>query len=259
MNPQPAPTLLTRRLTIGIAGRLFCRDLDLELRPGQCWALLGRNGAGKTTLLHTLAGLRAPLSGEIQVQGKDLRRLRRRTVARVLGLMAQDSTDPFPATVLATALAGRHPHLRSWQWEDAGQIRIALDALRVLGLEDLAQRSVQSLSGGERRRLALATLLTQDPSLALLDEPVNHLDVQQQMRVLRLLQDRCRRGRSVLMVIHDVNLALRFCSHWMLLFDGGETLVGRREDAAQREHLERLYGHPMLEVGDGNRTWLFPS
>lgn len=128
-------TLLTARgLTVEIGGKQVCEGLDLDLRPGQRWALLGINGVGKTTLLHILAGLRPPRTGEVRLDGQPIQALPRRQVARSLGLLLQEEGDAFPATVLETALLGRQPHLGRWQWEGIEDHRRARDALARVGL-----------------------------------------------------------------------------------------------------------------------------
>lgn len=255
----PPPLLAVQDLTVTIGGKELCRGLQLRVAPGQCWGILGRNGAGKTTLLHTLAGLRAPAAGRIMLSGRDLRSLSRRAVARAVGLLLQDSVDAFPATVLETALIGRHPHLGLWQWEGPEDLEAARRALRAVELADLEARPVNTLSGGERRRLAIATLLVQDPNLYLLDEPTNHLDLRHQITLLDLLTDQARRdGKALLMVLHDVNLAARYCDHLLLLFGDGTTLSGPAAEILQPEHLGRLYGHPVVPAArpDGGRAWL---
>ena len=170
MNP---PLLESHNLDIRIGGQQICREANFEFRAGECWGILGMNGAGKTTLLHTLAGLRPPESGQICLNGQPLHHMSRRSIARQLGLMLQDTPDPFPATVLDTALIGRHPHLSRWQWESARDIEQAQAALEQVHLQGFEHRQVNTLSGGERRRLALATLLVQAPAMLLLDEPTN--------------------------------------------------------------------------------------
>jgi len=166
-----APLLQVTDLRLGIPDRAPGKPVSLTIEAGQCWGLLGPNGVGKTTLLHTLAGLRAPFSGSIDLAGRSLTQTRRRIVAQQIGLVLQHHQDGFPATVLETALIGRHPYLRPWQWESADDRARAQQALERMELAEMAQREVQTLSGGERQRLALATLLTQDPPLWLLDEP----------------------------------------------------------------------------------------
>lgn len=243
--------LRTRDLRIEIGTHTVCAGLDLGVAPGECWAVLGGNGAGKTTLLHTLIGLHTCRAGDIELGGERLERLRRRTVARRIGLLPQDSSDPFPASVLETALIGRHPHLGNWQWEGPTDYAAARAALREVGLEALADRDVRTLSGGERRRLGMATLLTQDPAIWLLDEPSNHLDLHHQVALLGRVRD--RRDGATLMSLHDVNLAERFCSHALLLFGDGETLAGPTAEVLSEDHLSRLYRHPIRRLDDGPR------
>ena len=242
-------TLETHRLAVRIGTVVVCNDLHLALEPGQSWALLGRNGAGKTTLLHTLAGLRKPTAGEVRLHQRALPAWTRRVTARHIGLLFQDYSDAFPSTVLETALIGRHPHLGMLQWESDDDIALARQALQSVELEDFEDRMVSTLSGGERRRLAIAALLTQDPELLLLDEPTNHLDLHHQLATLelfRVLTGEC--GKTLMMAVHDVNLAARFCSHVLLLLGNGETVQGSTADVLTVENLSRLYGHPMLRI-----------
>ncbi|MGH8282430.1 MAG: ATP-binding cassette domain-containing protein, partial [Gammaproteobacteria bacterium] len=163
--------LQARGLTVRIADKCVCQDFDLTLQPDMCLGLLGGNGVGKTTLLNTLAGLRAPDNGEILLDGLLLRTLPRRHIAQRLGLLMQHQEDSLPASVLETALIGRHPHIDFWRWESHADVNIARRALKTVGLDGLEQRAQTRLSGGERRRLAIATILTQDPRVFLLDEP----------------------------------------------------------------------------------------
>ncbi|HEY5791410.1 MAG TPA: ABC transporter ATP-binding protein [Gammaproteobacteria bacterium] len=258
MSAEPAALLATRGLAVSIAGRRVCRDLELRLEPGQCWALLGRNGVGKTTLLHTLAGLRRADAGSVELGGAPLAALPRRRVAQQLGVLPQDNRDLFPATVLETALIGRHPHLGGLGWEGPEDLALAHAALAEVGLQGCAARSVTTLSGGERRRLALATLLVQQPRVALLDEPANHLDLRHQVELLALLAARARRdGGALLLVAHDVNLAARCCDHALLLLGDGATRAGRFAAVVDAATLGQLYGHPVVEVaGPHGPAWL---
>jgi len=231
-----------RELIIDVPGRGDGRAISLTLRPGQVWGVLGPNGAGKTTLLHTLAGLRPARSGQVLVDGHDLASLVRRRLARTLGLVFQQHQDGFPATVRETALIGRHPWLSPWQMEGAEDMRLAELALERLDVVHLADRLVNTLSGGERQRLAIATVLTQAPSIWLADEPTNHLDLHHQTAVMALLAAQARAGRAVMMCLHDLNLAARWCDQLLLLYPDGEACWGPRNEMLVPEALERLYG-----------------
>lgn len=257
--------LTAQGLDIKVGERTLCQGLELTLTAGQCWAVLGGNGSGKTTLLHTLAGLH-PMTGEkIHLNDSPLNTLSRRTIAQQLGMLLQDSHDPFPTSVLETALAGRHPHLGRWQHESDEDIAIARAALARMDLADLEERMVQTLSGGERRRLAIATLLTQAPQLLLLDEPLNHLDLHHQQQLLQHLRQLAADGRTVVMVLHDPNQALRYCDRVLLLYgDGGDEgnglwESGECEELLTTERLGRLYKHPMRMLQQGEERLFIPG
>lgn len=254
------PLLQTRALSLRIGEKQICQNLNLSVQRGERWGVLGINGVGKTTLLHTLAGLRAPLAGEINLNGAPLTSLSRRQTALICGVMLQDSDDAFPASVLETALIGRHPHLKPWEWESAEDERLALVALEAVGLQTMTQRLTHTLSGGERRRLALASLLTQDSPLMLLDEPVNHLDMRHQIAMLDLLtQQVAAHHKSWVMVLHDVNLAARYCDHLLLLLGEGEILQGAVEEVLNESNLVRLYQCPVSTGEMHGRKFFFPA
>ena len=251
--------LTTRGLAVQIAGRSICSNLSLTLAAGEIWAILGRNGAGKTTLLHTLAGLRPAQAGSVQLDGRDLNHWDGMALARRRGVMFQDSNDTFPATVLETVLTGRHPHLSFWALESAQDRALAKAALTEVELATDAGRLVNTLSGGERRRIAIATLLVQSPVIWLLDEPSNHLDLRHQVELLSLLVRRARQNSGlILMSLHDVNLALRFCTHALLLVDADTVLSGPVAHVINGENLQRLYGHGVvrLQGAGGREAWV---
>jgi iron complex transport system ATP-binding protein len=247
--------LSSRDLSLRVAGRTLVAGLDLDIQAGECWAVLGPNGTGKTTLLHTLAGLREPQGGSVAWQDHPLSGIPRRELARQLGLLLQDDHDPFPASVLETVLTGRHPHLGRWGWEGPADLALARQALRAVDLAELEDRPLTTLSGGERRRLGLATLLTQDPRLALLDEPTNHLDLHHQVGLLQQLHDTFTAdGRALLLVLHDINLALRCCDRLLLLYGDGRWESGPADELASAERLSTLYSQPLRALdGDGRR------
>ncbi|MBI5041996.1 MAG: ABC transporter ATP-binding protein [Gammaproteobacteria bacterium] len=249
--------LALHQASLRIGNVEVCRALDVVFNPGECWAILGRNGTGKTTLLHTLAGLHATDSGTVLLDGTPITQQLRRHVAQRLGLLPQDSHDPFPATVLETALLGRHPHLSPWAWETAEDRALARAALAQVELADWDTRTLATLSGGERRRVALATLLTQDPDILLLDEPTNHLDLHHQVALLDLLARLAREQRkTVIMVLHDLNLAARFADHCLLLYGDGNVCAGTSDEVLETSILERLYNQPLRKISDRPPAWL---
>ena len=246
-SPQ-LPALACTGLDVAVADRLLVRRLSLTIERGTVTCILGCNGAGKTLTLHTLAGIREPTAGRIIIGQQILRDWPRKALARELGLLTQTTDDPFPSSVLETVLIGRHPHIDFWQWESDGDKDIARAALVAVGLEELESRDIATLSGGERRRVAIAALLAQDPMLILLDEPINHLDPHHQIEVLRLMRARAASGRTVIMSLHDAGLATRFADAALLLFGDGNWQFGPVNETLNEESISRLYGMRVQEV-----------
>lgn len=251
------PALEARDLAIAIGVRVLASGLSFTVRPGECWAIVGPNGAGKTTLLRTLAGLLPARAGAVRYGADDVAALAPRERALRRAYLPQDSQDAFPATVLSTVLIGRHPHLARFAWEGERDIAIARAALERFGVTHLVDRDVRELSGGERRRVALAALLAQDAPLALLDEPSSHLDIAQQAAAIDVLASLARdEGRALVMVLHDLHLAARCCDHAIAIGHGG-ACADRAADVLNTRALSALFGRPLVEVGDdGLRTWL---
>ncbi len=235
-------------LRVSVPGRVLVEGLALHLSRGEFIAVLGRNGSGKTLSLLTLAGLRRPEAGTIRLRGDTIGAMRRQQVAKHLALLPQDTDDIFPATVLDTALVGRHPHIGRLRWESPADYELARESLAMVGIADLAERDVLSLSGGERRRLAIAQVLTQSPDVYLLDEPTNHLDPQHQVDTLRIFRRAADDGAGVIASLHDVNLAARVADRCLLLFGDGRWEFGTTDEVLDEARLEALFETPMEAV-----------
>ncbi len=249
--------LAAESLDVCVAGRRLVEGLSFSARPGEFACVLGANGAGKSLTLHTLAGLRAPSAGRVSLAGRELRAWPRRERARRLGLLTQVTEDPFPGTVFDAVLVGRHPHLDLWQWETEHDLEVAHRVLQQCELDGFAARAIDTLSGGERRRVALAAVLAQDPDVLLLDEPHNHLDPHHQLDVLRLLRARADAGRAVLATLHDPALAARFADHALLLFGDGRWRYGPTAEVLTAEALSAIYRVGIREVViEGRRIFL---
>ena len=243
------PLLEVRNLTVGIGDQVFCRDFSFSLQRGERVAILGRNGAGKSTLLSVLAGLRAPLAGDVLINGDRYAELGVRGSALIRGWLPQARGDAFASTVFETALVGRHPHLDRWGWESEKDARIVREALAAVGLTALEQRDIQTLSGGERQRLAIATVLAQAPQLFLLDEPVAYLDLNHQIAMLELFATAARdRSATVAMVLHEPALAWRYCDRALLMHADGHCEIGSAREMLTAERLSQLYQHPLRAI-----------
>lgn len=248
MHEDPASLFSCSNLSVEVAGRTLVDDLSFNVGRGEIIAVLGQNGSGKSLSLHTLAGLRPARKGTIRLLQEDVANHKRQQLAKHLALLPQHVDDIFPATVLDTALIGRHPHIGRMSWESSEDYAIAKAALNFVDLEELATRDVLTLSGGERRRLAIAQVLTQAPDLYLLDEPTNHLDPQHQLDTLRLFRDRANGGAAVIASLHDVNLAVRFADRCLLLYGDGRWDLGATQEILDAERLSELYRTPMEAV-----------
>ena len=253
-------SIVLQNLSIEISGTRICQGLDLEFSTGQVWCVLGCNGVGKTTLLKTLAGLRPPNSGNVRLNGRPVQRVARRQRAQQLSMLFQDSETLFPTTVLETVLTGRHPWISPLRGEGAHDRDKAMAALERVGMVHLAERSMSSLSGGERRRVDLAAVFVQESECVLLDEPGNHLDMHHQVAVLGgMVQQWKSQGGLVILVMHDVNLALRFSDHLLLLFGDGEVEHGPAQGIATAATLTRLYHHQMVSLDSPQGRWYLPA
>lgn len=254
------PLMESRALTLKAGGKRLVEALDWQIHPGEQWGILGPNGCGKSTLLHTLTGLVAPESGTILLGGNPLDSMSRREVARQAGLLFQENHYPFPLTVKQLVLAGRYPWQTAYK-SNVGEDRDIVSAsLSSMQLEDLAERKINELSGGERRRVALAALLTQDAAVSLLDEPENHLDPGVRLSLLKTFLDALDDDRqAAVMVLHDPTLAVRLCSHMLLLFDDGSYLHGPTGDTATEDNLTRLYGASFQSVETDRGTLFYPG
>jgi iron complex transport system ATP-binding protein len=229
----------------------------MALENGERVALIGRNGAGKSSLLHVLAGIAAPAAGEVLLGPQPLATWPRRERARRLALLTQAVEDPFPGTALDSALVGRHPHLGFWQWESDADRAVARACLAAVDLAGFEERDVTTLSGGERRRLAIAAVLAQEPQVFLLDEPIQQLDPQHQLEVLHHCRALADAGRSVVLSLHDPGLAARYADCALLLFGDGRWRYGAVDDVLHESAIGELYGIAVRELAwDGGRTFV---
>lgn len=246
-------------LVIDIPGRDGGRALNFSIEPGHSWAVLGPNGAGKTTLLHTLAGLRRARSGRVLLDKRAVQDYRRKQIAQHIAVVFQERHDGFPATVLETALIGRHPYMAPWDVETDTDLELARQALASMALADYEERLVSTLSGGERQRLAIATAKTQQPHIWLADEPTNHLDLKHQVKIMQLLAGEAANHCGVCMCLHDVNLAARWCSHVLLLYPDGEACWGPADEMLQLPALQKLYDQPLAIAEADGRPYFVPA
>ena len=213
-------SLRADQLSLAYDGVSIIEQLDLEAPAGRITALVGPNGCGKSTLLRGLARLLKPKEGMVYLDGKAIHELPTKTVAQQIGLLPQSPTAPAGLTVYELVAQGRYPHqswFQQWSAEDA---RATQEALVITDLEHMADRPLDTLSGGQRQRAWIAMALAQETEILLLDEPTTFLDLAYQLEVLDLLHDLNERGRTIIMVLHDLNQACRYADHLVAMRAG---------------------------------------
>lgn len=246
-------------VTLKAGHRTLCRELSVKFHAGENWAILGANGSGKTTLLHAMAGLRTPDGGSVLLDGTPVLSWPTRERARRIGLLFQDYVLTFPSTVIETVLTGRHPHMGRFEFEGAKDRSLAETSLADVDMAELADRSLSTLSGGERRRVEIATVLAQDAPICLWDEPANHLDLRHRTEILSHLARRAARPAHLnLFVLHDVNVIPRLCSHTLLFLADGTVRAGKTTEILTANLLEQAYGCPFREIVDGDERYYLP-
>jgi iron complex transport system ATP-binding protein len=218
------------------------RNVSLDVARGSLTGLLGPNGCGKTTLLKLLSGVLPPTDGTAALDGRDLRSMSRRDVARRVAVVPQETHPAFDYTTLEMVLMGRHPHLGAFQLEGPDDLSIARESLAATGTLHLADRPFMTLSGGEKQRVVIASALAQSPDVLLLDEPTASLDLGYQLGVQELLA-RLNLERKVTMVLatHDLNLAAALCDRLVLMRDGRVLASGAAADVLNAAMVRQLY------------------
>lgn len=249
--------LSAHNITVKIGAKVICKNFNIDIKSGEVWGLLGPNGCGKTTFLHALCGIHPLCEGEVLLGEKNIKSLPIKAIAQLIGILFQDFDATFAQTVFEYCLASRYPHTAYFKRENNADFAIVHDALEIMAITHLRTQSITALSGGERRRLAIASILSQTPQIYLLDEPTNHLDLQHQIKVLQhfsKLED-C----AVMMTLHDVNWAHQFCDRIMLLFADGEIILGTPDVVLTAETLTALYQHPINKITSDKKVFWYPD
>ncbi|ROR92720.1 ABC transporter ATP-binding protein [Nocardioides aurantiacus] len=252
--PDPSRTagrLRTERVTLGYGDRAVVTDLTTTVPDGRVTVIVGANACGKSTLLRGMARLLTPTAGSVLLDGRAIASLPSRQVARTLGLLPQNPVTPEGVSVVDLVGRGRHPHQGALRrWSSADEEAVA-EALRLTDTLDLAERLVDELSGGQRQRVWIAMALAQQTDLLLLDEPTTYLDVAHQVEVLDLLAELNEaRGTTVVMVLHDLNLAARYADHLVAMRDGRIVAAGTPAEVITEPCVSEVFGMACRVVPD---------
>jgi iron complex transport system ATP-binding protein len=243
--------LTGERLTLAYDGDVVVTELDLEVPDGRITAIVGPNACGKSTLLRALARLLRPREGRVVLDGHEIHRLPTKEVARRLGLLPQSPIAPDGIVVGDLVARGRTPHQTLFrQWSRADELAVQ-SALAATGMLDLVDRPVDELSGGQRQRVWIAMALAQETELLLLDEPTTFLDITHQIEVLELVAGLNRTaGRTVVVVLHDLNLACRYAHHVVAMRAGRVVASGSPVEVVTAEHVRTVFGLECVVIDD---------
>ncbi|MFF7682382.1 ABC transporter ATP-binding protein [Microbacterium sp. NPDC007973] len=251
VGAQPAPLLAATDVAVAHGRRRVVEAVSLTVAPGERVAVVGPNGAGKTSLLRALAGLVRPAHGAVRLNGLDLSRLSDRDRARRIAFVAQDEHTDLPYRARDVLLLGRAAGRGDWHRYDEGDHAVVDEVATRWDLAPLLDRTLDALSGGERRRVLLARAFAQRADLLLLDEPTNHLDLRHQHALLAHLRD--TRATAVL-TLHDLDLAAAYCTR-VIVLDRGRVLVDAApHEALTADRVTRVYGVPAASVDVGGRA-----
>lgn len=222
---------------------LALNRVGLEVGEGEFVGLAGPNGSGKTTLIRVLSGVIEPSAGEVTLDGRNVRQIPARELARSVAVISQQAGSTFDFSVLETVLMGRYAHLARLRFETARDYEVARRCLEQTGMLHLAGRRIAQLSGGERQRTFIARALAQEARFLLLDEPTAHLDLRHQVELMNLAAELNRKeGLGILVALHDVNLAARYCQRLLLLHEGAAVAQGTARDVMTEQNLWLAYG-----------------
>lgn len=217
------------------------KELNFDVLEGELTVILGPNACGKSTLLKTLARVLNPQTGQVKLDGRVLKDIKSKEIAQTLAMLPQAPEVPAGASVADIVARGRYPHqnfFQTWSQEDQ---EICQEAMRAAHVEDLADRNIEALSGGQRQRVWIAMTLAQQTPLILLDEPTTYLDITHQIEVLNLTKKLHQQGRTLVLVLHDLNLAFRYATHLVLMREGRIVAQGSPRAIVTADLMKQVY------------------
>ena len=235
--------LKLQNATLGYWRRPVVQDISFEVKPGEMLGIVGANGCGKSTIIKSLGRVIKPLSGDILLNGKDLSKIPRMELSRLLGVVPQMPLLPSTFTTFEIVLMGRNPHLGLLQYEGKKDTEIAWQAMEKTSTQHLAERRIGQLSGGEIQSVVIARVLAQQTKGVLLDEPTANLDIGRQIEILDLIKELCLKDKlTVVIAMHELNLAAQYCNRLVLIDKGRIHCQGEPKEVITEENIRRVYG-----------------
>ncbi|MDP8011826.1 MAG: ABC transporter ATP-binding protein [Thermoplasmata archaeon] len=218
------------------------KGISFIVKNNEILGILGPNGSGKTTLLNLIGGILKKKEGEILINGKKIENYSRKELARIMAFVPQDTSTAFDFNVFEIVSMGRYPHLGIMDSLTEKDKNIIIEALKKTEIYDLRNKSTRQISGGERQRVFIARAIAQDPEIILLDEPTSNLDIKYQIEILDIIERMRSQGKTILMSMHDVNLAVRYCTKIALIHNGNILAFGEPENVINEKNIEIAYG-----------------
>jgi iron complex transport system ATP-binding protein len=255
--------ITAKNLSHSFGEDLVLRNVSFQVPKQDFFIIIGPNGSGKTTLMKIISGLLKPRNGELKILNRSIDQYHRKALARTIAFVPQMTFADFPFTVTEIVLMGRSPYLGMLGLEEENDLEIANQAIAFTGLENLAHRKLDQLSGGEQQRVFIARAICQEPDIILLDEPTASLDLAYQVRIMDLMEQlKNEKGIAIVMVSHDVNLAAMYADHLLLLHKGQVLCQGLPDEVITYQTLEAAYGCTLLvdesPLGKSPRVTLVP-
>ncbi len=232
------------------------KGMDLKLKKGEMLTIIGPNASGKTTLLKCINNILKPQKGTIMIDDETLNDLSMKNIAKKIGHVPQSGTDRFPTTVFDTVLMGRKPH-GGWKPSEK-DLETVSETISRLGLENIAMRDIGEISGGQKQKVLIARALAQDPDILLLDEPTSSLDLKHQLEVLDTVRKQTEEGISLVMTMHDLNLANRYSDKISMLKEGKIFAAGGRE-VLNHKNIEAVFGVEVDIIDGEERPIIVPE
>lgn len=234
--------ITTKNLNISYGNVDIVKDLNLNIPKGKITTIIGANGCGKSTILKTIGRVITPKSGNIYINGKDIYKENPREIAKNMAILPQSPQAPSGLTVEELIAYGRFPHQKGFGKANEKDKDIVNWALEITGIEEFKDRNIDDLSGGQRQRAWIAMALAQETDILLLDEPTTYLDLAHQLEILKLLEDlNKKQGRTIVMVIHELNNAARFADHMIGIKKGRVVCEGSADEVMTKENLKEIF------------------
>ncbi|MGF1697176.1 Fe(3+) dicitrate ABC transporter ATP-binding protein FecE [Vibrio lamellibrachiae] len=242
--------ITTQQLSVAYGDKTIIENLSLNIPEGKITALIGPNGCGKSTLLKALSRINRISAGNILIQGQSLSAIKDKLLAQRLSMLPQVVVSPEGVTVRKLVEYGRSPYISHWGRLTNNDKEKVDQAMRETGVFSLAEQKIESLSGGQRQRAWIAMILAQDTEVVMLDEPTTYLDLSHQIELMKLMRDMNRQGKTVIVVLHDLNQACRYCDHLVVLNQGQLVAQGSPEQVFTEQLLESVFSLDAKVVQD---------